>query len=472
MGLIRAAMDAASGVLADQWKEYFCYDALDDDVLLARAEKRTSGRSSNYKGSDNVITKGSVIAVADGQCMLITAQGQVVEVCAEPGAFVYDSSTEPSIFAGSLGQSIVESFKQFGRRFTFGGEIPQDQRVYFVNTRELVGNKYGTPNPIIMKISDPDLGIRVNMPIRCFGEYSFKIANPLLFYKSLAGNVSENYTRDRLESQMRSELLTHLGPAFAKMSAMGVSYDQLMGHTLEIRDVLSEELSEEWGQGRGIEIVKFGVSSLKGDPKIEERLVNAQLYKNDPSMLAAELGASQAEAMKMAASNQNAGPAMAFMGMNMANQAGGANIMDLYSKGRQTPVQMPQQPAPAPAPDPNAWDCSCGQRGNTGKFCAGCGKPKPIPVPANSWTCSCGATVTGNFCPECGAKRPAPAAGWTCPGCGKVNKGKFCSECGAKKPADVPQYRCDKCGWEPADPTHPPKFCPECGDPFDTGDIK
>ena len=312
-----------------------------------------------------------------------------------------------------------------------------------------------------IKLADTDLGLKYTMWIRCFGEYSYKISNPLLFYQSLAGNVSDEYTKDKLESQMRSELLTYLGPAFAEISRKGVPYDQLMAHTLDIRDILSQALSKEWGEGRGIEIVKFGVSSLKGDEKTESRLSNAQFYKNDPSVLAAELGAAQADAIRMAAQNEGAGAPMAFMGMNMAAGANGNAISDLYQKA-----------AAAPAAPAAGWDCACGQKGNTGNFCSACGKPKAVPVRADSWTCSCGATVNGNFCPECGARRPAASLGWVCPGCGRRNKGKFCSECGTRKPADVPQYRCDKCGWEPADPTKPPKFCPECGDPFDSGDLK
>lgn len=469
MGLLRVAKDSIGGVMADQWREYFYHDAIADDILMVRADKKLSGRSSNRKGSDDIISNGSVISVADGQCMIITDNGAVTEVCAEPGAFQFDSSSEPSIFAGSLGQSILDTFKAMGRRFTFGGEVANNQRVYFVNTKPILSNKYGTPGPITLKLVDADLGIKYNMPVRCFGEYGYQITNPILFYKSLAGNVPDVYPKSKLESQMRSELLTYLGPAFAEISKRGVPYDQLPGHTLEIRDVLSEALSKEWGEGRGIEITTFGVSSLKGDEKMEERLQNAQLYGNNPNFMAAEMGLAQAEAMKSAAANENAGPAMAFMGMNMAGQAAGNMVSDLYSKAAMNRPQQPAAPAAAPAAA-NGWDCACGQGGNTGKFCSGCGKPKPLPIRADSWTCSCGATVSGNFCPQCGSKRPAEKLGWTCPGCGKLNKGKFCSECGAKKPADVPQYRCDKCGWEPADPTKPPKFCPECGDPFDDGD--
>lgn len=188
----------------------------------------------------------------------------------------------------------------------------------------------------------------------------------------------------------------------------------------------------------------------------------------DPTRAAAHLVGAQAGAMQAAAANPNAGPAMAFMGMGMAGQAGGMNAQSLFQMGQQQSVQ---QPAPA-APAMEGWACSCGQTRNTGKFCAGCGAPKPVPKPAgDSWTCSCGATATGKFCPECGKPKPADTNGWTC-SCGAVNKGKFCAECGKPKPAGVPQYKCDKCGWEPDDPAHPPKFCPECGDPFDDGDIQ
>ena len=468
MGLIKTLKESAGSVFADQWREFFYCDALDDEVLMTKGEKRSSGRSANWKGADNIISNGAVVSVANGQCMLIVDNGKIVEVSAEPGEFVYDSSTEPSVFAGDLGPNILEVFKNIGKRFTFGGDAPKDQRIYYINTREIMGNKYGTPNPIIFRIVDEFAHININMPIRCFGEYSFRISNPLTFYSNVTGNSSEDFTRDRMESQMRSELLTHLGPAFAKLSSMGISYDQLMGHTIDIRDALKEELSHEWGEGRGIEIVNFGVSSLKGDEKVEARLLNAQMYKNDPNALAAELGLAQADAMRLAAANENAGPAMAFMGMNFAQQAGGANAQSLYQMGLNN--QQQQAPAaPAPAAPAAGWTCSCGQTGNTGKFCSGCGKPKP--AAEEGWTCKCGAKVFGKFCPECGAKKPEKALGWTC-SCGALNKGKFCSECGAKKPAGVPQYRCDKCGWEPADPTHPPKFCPECGDPFDDGDIK
>ena len=438
MGLIQAALGAAGGVLADQWKEYFYCDALPADVLAVKGQKRVSGRSSNTRGSDNIISNGSVIAVADGQCMMIVEQGKVVDLCAQPGEYTYDSSTEPSLFAGKLGEGILEVFKNIGKRFTFGGEAPKDQRVYYFNTKELTGNKYGTPSPVPFRVVDRNIGLDVDIAIRCFGEYSYRISNPILFYTNLCGNVSGSYKRDQIEGQMKTELLTALQPAFARISDMGIRYSSLPGHTMEMAEALNDVLSAKWRDLRGIEIVSFGVSSVKASE--EDEAMIKELQRNaafrDPTMAAAHLVGAQASAMQSAAANQNAGAAMAFMGMNMAGQAGGVNAQSLYQMGQQ------QAQAAAPAASADSWACP-----------------------------SCGALATGKFCPECGAKKPEAATGWTCPSCGAVNKGKFCAECGAKKPAGAPQYRCDKCGWEPADPTKPPKFCPECGDPFDDGDI-
>ena len=475
MGLIQAAMGAAGGVLADQWREYFYCESIPESVMAVKGQRRVTGRGSN-KGVDNIISNGSIIAVADGQCMMIVEQGKIVELCAEPGEFVYDTSTEPSIFSGDLGDALMATFKNIGKRFTFGGEAPKDQRVYYFNTKELIGNKYGTPSPVPFRVVDQSAGIDIDISIRCFGEYSYRIANPILFYTNVCGNVSESYTRDKREGQLKTELLTALQPAFAKISDMGIRYSALPGHTLELSQALNEVLSGKWRDLRGLEIVSFGVSSVKAseeDEQMLKQMQQAKAYMN-PGMAAANLARAQATAMQDAAKNQG-GAAMAFMGMNMAQNAGGFNAQQLYQMGAQQPAAQPvQQPAaPAnPAPAANAWVCACGATA-TGKFCPECGAKKPEPKPAaEGWKCpQCGAAATGKFCPECGAKKPeAQPEGWTC-SCGAVNKGKFCAECGKPKPAAAPQYKCDKCGWEPEDPRHPPKFCPECGDPFDTGDI-
>ena len=443
MGLIKAALGAAGGVMADQWKEYFYCESIPENVMAVKGLHRVSGRSSNYKGSENIISNGSVVAVADGQCMIIVDQGKVTELCAEPGEFVYDSSTEPTIFSGELGTSILDTFRNIGKRFTFGGEPPKDQRVYYFNTKELIGNKYGTPSPVPFRVVDQRAGIDIDIAIRCFGEYSYRICDPILFYTNVCGNVGEDYTRDRLDGQLKTELLTALQPAFAKISDMGIRYSALPGHTMELAEALNEVLSGKWRNLRGLEIVSFGVSSVKASEEDEQMI--KELQRNaafmDPTRAAAHLVGAQASAMQAAAANQGAGPAMAFMGMNIAGQMGGMNAQNLYQMGAQQQAAQQQAAQPAPAA-PAGWTCACGQTG-----------------------------VTGNFCPECGTKKPeAQVDGWTC-SCGAVNKGKFCAECGKPKPAGVPQYKCDKCGWEPADPAHPPKFCPECGDPFDDGDL-
>ena len=442
MGLISAALGAAGGVLADQWKEYFYCESLPNNVMAVKGQKRVSGRSSNTKGNDNIISNGSIIAVADGQCMMIVEQGRIVEVCAEPGEFRYDNTSAPSIFSGNLGQSILDVFKQIGKQFTFGGQPGTDQRVYYFNTKELVGNKYGTPSPVPFRVVDQRAGIDIDVSVRCFGEYSYRISNPLLFYANVCGNVEAAYQRESLDGQLRTELLTALQPAFARISDMGIRYSALPGHTLELADVLNDVLSAKWRDLRGIEIVSLGVSSIKATEEDEAML--KELQKNaafrDPTLAAANLVGAQASAMQ-AAANNTGGAAMAFMGMNMAQQAGGFNAQGLYQMGQQK--SAPAQSAPAqPSLPSGAWKCpQCGNH-----------------------------VAAGNFCTECGAKKPEAPAAWTCPQCGKANTGNFCAECGTKKPAAARRFRCDKCGWTPEDPANPPKFCPQCGDPFNEAD--
>ena len=404
MGLIKAALGSAGGVLADQWKEYFYCESMPADVLVTKAHKKVSGRSSNKHGSENIISNGSVIAVNDGQCMLIVEQGKVVDVCAEPGEYTYDTSSEPSIFCGGLGAGVKAAFQQVGKRFTFGGEPPKDQRVYFVNTKELVGNKYGTPNPVPFRVVDMNIGLDMDITIRCFGEYSYQIANPVLFYTNVCGNVEQDYTREEIDGQLKSELMTALQPAFAKISEMGIRYSALPGHTQELSDVLNKVLSDKWDNLRGIRIVSLGVSSVKASEEDEAMIKDLQrnaVFRN-PTMAAAQMVGAQASAMQSAASNEKTGPAMAFAAMNMAANVGGANAQNLFTMGQQQAAQaQPVQPsAPAPVPQ-TEWTCSCGTV-NTGKFCSECGSPRP----AGPWTCSCGTVNTGKFCSECGKPRP------------------------------------------------------------------
>ena len=469
MGLIKAGIGALGGTLADQWKEFFYCESIPKEVLVKKGQKRVSGRSSNTKGNDNIISNGSGIAVADGQCMIIVEQGKIVEFCAEPGEFTWDNSTEPSIFAGNLGDSIKETFKVVGKRFTYGGDPGKDQRVYYFNMKEILDNKFGTANPVPFRVVDSKIGLDIDVSIRCAGVYSYKIADPMLFYKNVCGNVESDYERSELDSTLKSEFISALQPAFGKLSDLELRPNQIVSHNTDLENAMNESLSEKWGSLRGIQVVSIALSTVTLPEEDQELIKQAQrtAIMRDPTMAAATLVGAQADAMKTAAGN-SAGAMTGFMGMGMAMNAGGGgmNAQNLFAMGQQ---QQQAQQAPAAAPAAEGWKCSCGATA-TGKFCPECGAKKPEPVQAGAWKCKCGATATGKFCPECGSPKPADD-GWTC-SCGTVNKGKFCQNCGSKKPEGAPLYRCDKCGWEPEDPAHPPKFCPECGDPFNDADVK
>ena len=409
MGLIKAGLDAVSSTFSDQWKEFFYSDAMSADVLVTKGQKRVSGRSANV-GSDNIISNGSGIAVANGQCMIIVEQGEVVEFCAEPGQYTYDTSTEPSIFQGDLKDTIIETFRTIGKRFTYGRDTGKDQRVYYFNTKEIPGNKFGTPNPVPFRVVDRNIGLDVDISVRANGLYSYKIVDPLLFYTNVTGNVAGEYRRDEIDATLRSEFLTALQPAFAKISAMGIRYSELPGHTMELADAMNEVLSGKWGELRGLEIITVSINSITAPPEDEEMIKQLQrsaVYR-DPSMAGAAIVGAQADAMKEAA--KNPGGAMGgFIGMGMARDAGGANADAFYKMAEEQKQQQQSQGQPGPAPSGAKW-----------------------------------------FCPECGTE----------------NYGKFCTNCGTKKPESLDGSKCNNCGWENPDPEKTPNFCPSCGNKF------
>ena len=438
MGLIKAGIGALGGVLADQWKEFFYCDALDMDTLVVKGQKRTSKRSSNTKGSDNIISNGSGIAVADGQCMIIVEQGKVVEVCAEPGEYTYDKSTEPSIFAGKFGKSLVDSFKAVGKRFTYGGDAGKDQRIYYFNTKEIMGNKFGTPSPIIFEVINKRLGMSRTVNLRCNGVYSYVITDPVLFYTKVCGNVDYSFTRDQIDEQMRAEFVSALQPAFGALAELELRPAQIPAKANELKAAMNDALKAEWVESRGISVEKIALNPITLNPEDMQKIQqmeDAATLGSNPFMMAGRMTDATATAMENAAKNES-GAMNGFVGMGMAGGAmgGGFNAAQgFYNAGMQQANAQPKSTS------------------------------------SDGWKCSCGNTATGKFCPECGAKKPE-SDGWKC-ACGSVNVGKFCPECGAKKPSGIPQYKCDKCGWQPEDPTKAPRFCPECGDPFDNGDI-
>lgn len=429
MGLIKALSGSVGGVLADQWKEYFYCDALPNDVLMKKGEKRVSGRSTNTKGSDNIITNGSIIAVADGQCMMIVEQGKVVEFCAEPGEFKYDSSTEPSIFCGSFGDSLKQTFKTIGKRFTFGGEPPMDQRVYYFNTKDIIGNKFGTPNPIMFEVVNKRIGISRTVQVRCNGVYTYVISDPMTFYTRLCGNVSDEFTREQIDEQLKAEFIDALQPALGALAEQELRPAQIPAKANELKVAMNNALQAEWIENRGISVGKIALNPItltEEDMKKINEMEDAASMGSNPFMMAGRMTTATANAMETAAGNA-AGAVNGFMGMGMVGsmgQGGGFEAaQSLYNAGVQ---QVSNQQAQASG---------------------------------DSWKCSCGATVNGNFCSQCGAKKPDDT--WTC-SCGAVNKGNFCSNCGSKKP-DNAVSRCANCGWTSEAGLPVPKFCPNCG---------
>ncbi len=411
MGLIKAGVGALGGTLADQWKEFFYCDSLERDVLAVKGQKRISGRSSNTKASDNIISNGSGIAVADGQCMIVVEQGKVVEVCAEPGEYTFDASTEPSIFSGSLGKGIINTFKTIGKRFTYGGDTGKDQRVYYFNLKEIMDNKFGTPNAVSFRVVDSKINLDIDVSIRCNGIYSYKIADPLLFYTNVCGNVESEFLREEIDMQLRTEFVSALAPSLGKLSALEIRPNQIVTHMRELEDAINDELAQKWAETRGLKVVSIAMNPPTLPPEDAELIKNIQknAVLRDTSMAAAVLTQAQADALKTAAGNES-GAMIGFMGMNMASNAGaGLNTQQLYAMAQ---------------------------------------------AQKDTWKCSCGATAEGNFCPECGKKKGEN--GWKC-ACGNVNEGKFCTNCGEKKPSEG---FCGQCG---AKVDGNGKFCPECG---------
>ncbi|WP_024855935.1 SPFH domain-containing protein [Ruminococcus albus] len=445
MGLIAAAIGAAAGTMADQWKEYFYCEALPDEVLMVKGQKVITNRGQNKKGSDNIITAGSGIAVADGQTMIIVEDGAIIEVCNRPGRYTFELGT-PSLFAdGKLGQKIKQTFQQIGQRITYGGDPGKDQRVYYFNTKQISNNLFGTPEVVPFRVVDSKIGLDVDVSIKCSGMYTFQIVDPLLFYTNICGNQASEYRKETIAPRMKAEFIDALTPAFSTLSDMEIRPNQIAGKKTELKNAVNTALADSWGKNMGIEVIEVAIKALNLPKEDQEMIKQAQQESQklfmegrrmsmyaDPTMAAGGLVAAQGDAMRAAGSNA-AGAMTGFMGVNMAQQAGGMNAQQLFAMG--------QQQAQAAAPSADSWTCSCGTS-NTGKFCQNCGAAKPAPAEVNGWTCSCGT----------------------------VNQGKFCQNCGAPKPAGAKVYKCDKCGWTPADPSNPPKFCPECGDVFDDND--
>ncbi len=327
MGLIRAAISATSSSLKDTWKDYFVCESLPDSILMIKGTKK--GSNSLFGGKNDVITNGSGIVVADGQCAIIVDDGIVVEVANEPGNYTFSTDKSPSIFDGGF-KGLKDTFDQMVERFTYGGETNRSQVVYYINTKEIFGNMYGTATPIPFRFKDGNIDMDVSL--RCNGEYSLRVTNPILFYKNVAGNASL-YEKSNLDNQLKAELLTALQPALSGLANKGVGrYFEIPSHTYELVDELNEILSNKWSKLRGISIVSFGINSITPTDEDLKRIQNLQegASLKDANTAAGVLAAAKAQAMRDAANNTN-GAATAFMGVNMASS--NSDIADLYAKG-------------------------------------------------------------------------------------------------------------------------------------------
>lgn len=385
MGLIQAFKGAVTSTLADQWKEFIYCDALGADTLIQKGKKRVTDASSNQQGSDNIITHESRIVVNEGQALLVVENGKIIDFSVEPGAYTFKSDTEPSLFAGGF-KGLIDSFKKVGQRFTYGGQPQNDQRVYYVNLKEIPNNKFGVGG---VPFRDAEFGFTIQL--KGFGVYSYKIEDPILFFSHVAANVTDRYLATNLDDQLKAEFQQAIQVALGNLSATGISYDKIPQHTKELTVNMDKMLDEDWKQVRGLVVVSIGFSSITPDEESVKKIAQfqeARVYSN-AQMLGGRLGGAQATAMENAAKNEN-GAMNGFIGMGFAQQAGGASAAQFIQPGQPAAPQAPAAPT------------------------------------ATAWTCNCGAQNTGNFCQNCGTKRPA--------GCTHPNAGgsTFCPDCGAK----------------------------------------
>ncbi len=421
MGLIKALSTATKSTFADEWKEYIYSDSIQSNVLVVKGQKKVGSKSSNVKGSANVISKDSVIAVNDGQAMAIVEDGKVIEYSDEPGSFVFDSSAESSIF--SKDSSIMDTFKKIGGRFKFGGDAGRDQRVYYFNLKEIGGCKFGTAEPIMY--DDP---IYQFVSIRFFGNAVLKLVDPIKFYTNVCGNVSSEYRADKYwEETLKLEFVSKLTTAVARLALDNIKFSQIPQSQDLLTKYMNECLDEQWLEKRGIVVDSLGIGSVSLDPKDKEKVnkIDEMRLLTDPTNAAGRMASATANAMESAASNAS-GAMHGFMGMNMVNNSGAgaaAGLAGLYQQGNNNSANASNNVVNKT----KGWVCSCGET-NSGNFCMNCGTKKIV---NNSWICSCGAENTGKFCSECGNKKIEDSS-WKC-SCGADNSGKFCSECGSSK---------------------------------------
>ncbi len=422
MGIIKAFFDAMGGSLADSWQEVIEADAMGDTTVFAKGVKvrRNDRRNGNKRGTEDVISNGSIIHVYPGQFMMLVDGGKIVDFTAEEGYYKVDNSSAPSLFAGQLGKSISEAFS----RIKFGGVPSHAQKAYFINLQEIKGIKFGTRTPV----NYFDNFYNSELFLRAHGTYSIKITNPIKFYTEAIPKNRDSVDIADINEQYISEFLEALTAAINKMSADGIRISHVAGRSRDLSKYMAAELDADWNEQRGFEVQSVGIASVSYDEQsrklIDMRNEGAML--GDATVREGYIQGAMARGIEAAGANPG-GAAGAFIGMGMGMGAGGSAIAAMSESNREQMVRE------AARPKVEGWTCTCGVAGNTGKFCTECGAKKP--APANSWQCpECGKECTGKFCSNCGAKRPEEKeATWFCPECGTECTGKFCTNCGTKR---------------------------------------
>lgn len=520
MGLIKSAASAAGGAVKGiagsaggallgglsgavnqaMFLEYLTSGDMSGDIIMKRAISVKPNGNQNTKTDANVISDGSYIDVQHNQCMIIVENGKIVEACMEPGRFIYKTDLAPSFFGGDkkFTESVVNTAKEIWQQAKMGGTRRNTQRVYFINMGILdqpfnwgLGNIPFRHSSIVADNMPP---IRVNMTLKGFGVAKVRVTDPVAFFmqkgaQKAGGDNNGVYTLQELQDGLFTAAKSKVRQAIASaISDLGrkeaVAYTEIMAgeNALKIEEMVNKSIATTELGECGFSFSQFSISDgFVPTEEDKKKLADLEMKMGEKVFTASDAGLAQYDVMKAAASNTG-GAGTGFMGLGMmgfgmnamTGMGGMAGMTNPPQNGYQQPVPQPQQRPAAPVPaSGNTWTCSCGNV-CTGAFCTSCGSKKPEPKPAEgSWTCTCGQTVSGNFCPNCGSKKPEEKKpeGWTC-SCGSANQGNFCMNCGAKRPAGEPLYRCDKCGWEPEDPKNPPKFCPQCGDRFDEGDVQ
>lgn len=381
MGLIKATLNATASALGDQFKEFITCPEVDNKFLVCRGV--ISHGKGNFNPTDGVITNGSTIAVPEGTAMMIVENGAIKEFTGEAGTYTYDSSSEPSVFTGGFGKGLLDTIKTIGSRITYGGQAAKDQRVYYVNTKNITGNKFGSPAP--KKITDDKYGM---LEITFFGEYVVKVANPATLVASIIGaNAKDVVTYDEaVGSLIKGKFVEKIAQAISVvMRKRKIPFGDIGLYGPDISGELNDSLDEDLNEKYGLEIadVVMGDINLTDESMARVSKIDDAMIFSNQGMQSGLMASATADAMKAAASNEN-GSMMGFMGMNMAQNTG-ATLMNAV--GNASEVEREDVETPEPGELFKKKDEEKDNSPKTGGFCPDCGTP-----------------IIGRFCTGCGRK--------------------------------------------------------------------